>query len=245
MKKILFSVLIALSFISCANKTEKEETTVKENATMTDCDLTFGKIHFTKALNGADKLVTDSDGVLKFTANPKSDFFIDPNDGSFTETSAAVLLSEVDNSKPFAFTAKVGADFAKSVVYDGAVLFVYANDTLWQKLCFEHDERGKHRVISVRTVGKSDDNNHDVIPDEAQSIYFKISSDTRTVASYYSLDGQDWLMIRCNENVYPSKLYLGICSQAPQSESFLTTFSEMNITTDNVAGFEWEKNDKK
>ena len=210
MKRIIFSAAIALALTACNNQQAKVETVTCENTAMTDCDLTFDGIHFTKALNGADTLVTDSAGVVMFRANPKSDFFIDPNDGSFTQTSAAVLLSEVDNTKPFAFTAKVGADFANSTVYDGAVIFVYSTDSLWQKMCFEHDESAGHRVITVRTVGKSDDNNHDAIPSDVKSIYFKISSDTHTVASYYSLDGMDWLMVRCNENIYPSRLYLGI-----------------------------------
>lgn len=36
---------------------------------------------------------------------------------------------------------------------------------------FEQDERGKHRVVTVRTVGTSDDNNHEVI--EQDNIYYK------------------------------------------------------------------------
>ena len=36
---------------------------------------------------------------------------------------------------------------------------------------FEQDERGKHRVVTVRTVGTSDDNNHEVIKQD--NIYYK------------------------------------------------------------------------
>ena len=66
------------------------------------------------------------------------------------------------------------------------IFFVYVNDTLWQKLAFEQDEYGNHRIVTVRTQGTSDDNNHDKI--DAKSVYMKISSDTHTIASYYSLD---------------------------------------------------------
>lgn len=71
---------------------------------------------------------------------------------------------------------------------------MFANDSLYQKLCFEQDERGAHRVVSVRTVGTSDDNNHDAITQDF--VFLKISSDTQTIASYYSTDGKEWRMVR-------------------------------------------------
>ena len=84
--------------------------------------------------------------------------------------------------------------------------------------------------------GTSDDNNHDVV-DSAKSVYFKISSDTQSIASYFSLDGKEWQMVRIYKNQYPSKLYLGICSQAPQAEECTSTFEELSLTTDNVDDF--------
>ena len=90
--------------------------------------------------------------------------------------------------------------FTEDGLYNAANLMVVANDTLWQKFCFEQDERGKHRVVTVRTVGTSDDNNHEVI--EQDNIYYKISSDTHTIASYYSLDGKRV------ENPLPGNIYI-------------------------------------
>ena len=111
----------------------------------------------------------------------------------------------MDNAKPFTLQAKVTPEFTKERLYNAADLFVYANDTLWQKLAFEQDEFGNHRVVSVRTNGTSDDNNHD--KQIVTSLYLKISSDTRTIASYYSLDKKEWHMVRLYKNDYPSKLY--------------------------------------
>lgn len=73
--------------------------------------------------------------------------------------------------------------------------------------------------------------------DSAKSVYFKISSDTQSIASYFSLDGKEWQMLRIYKNQYPSKLYLGICSQAPQAEECISTFEELSLTTDNVDDF--------
>lgn len=51
-----------------------------------------------------------------------------------------------------------------------------------------------HRVVTVRTQGTSDDDNHDKL--DTTSVYLKISSDTRTIASYYSIDKKKWHMVR-------------------------------------------------
>ena len=236
MKKIIFSAAIVLALTACGNKQTENQTAEVANPKMTECDLTFGNVHFTKALNGADQQVSDSAGVVTFRAKPNADYFNDPNDGKLSQDDSAILLTEVDNTKPFTFSAKMKPGFTKDGLYNAAVLFVYADDTLWQKFCFEQDERGNHRVVTVRTVGKSDDNNHEVFND-VESIFYKISSDTRTIASYYSLDGKEWQMVRLYENNYPEKLYLGICSQAPQSEECVSTFEQLSLTTDNVGDF--------
>lgn len=141
-----------------------------------DCDLTLGGIRFTKMLNGADRQVSEKDGVITFVAPEKTDLFIDPNDAKLTSNTAKVLFAEVDNTKPFTFSARMKPGFTPDGLYHAADLIVMANDTLYQKFCFEQDERGKHRVVTVRTVGTSDDNNHEVVHQDF--IYYKISSDT-------------------------------------------------------------------
>ena len=60
----------------------------------------------------------------------------------------------------------------------------------------------RHRMVSVRTIGTSDDNNHDVVT--SKSVYMKISSDTKTVGFYYSLDKKTWQLIRLFKNDYPA-----------------------------------------
>ena len=61
-----------------------------------DCDLTLGGIRFTKMLNGADRQVSEKDGVITFVAPEKTDLFIDPNDAKLTSNTAKVLFAEVD-----------------------------------------------------------------------------------------------------------------------------------------------------
>ena len=221
---------------ACVNKRADEISKVVESSRMTECNISVGGLHFTKSLNGAEQQVSDSAGIVIFRANPHADYFCDPNEGKMPKNDAAVLLMEIDNKKPFTYSAKVKSGFTLEGTYNAAVLFVYANDKLWQKLCFEQDERGNHRVVTVRTLGTSDDNNHEVF-NETEYIYFKISSDTQSIGSYYSLDGQTWQMVRLYKNNYGDKVYLGISSQAPQSDECISTFEDLRLTTDHVTDF--------
>lgn len=236
MKKCIFMVMAAMMMAACANKRADEMAKVPESSRMTECNISVGGLHFTKSLNGAEQQVSDSAGIVTFRAKPHADYFRNPNEREVSKNDAAVLLTEIDNKKPFTYSAKVKSGFTPEGTYNAAVLFVYANDTLWQKLCFEQDERGNHRVVTVRTVGTSDDNNHEV-SNETEYIHFKISSDTQTIGSYYSLDGQTWQMVRLYKNNYGDKVYLGISSQAPQSDECISTFKDLRLTTDHVTNF--------
>ena len=234
-KKIMASALTILSFTACTPTTEQAKNSTYVPAfEIQDCNVKLGSIHFTKMTNDADKQVSQTDSVIRFVAPEGTDLFIDPN-GKLTKSTAKILLTEVDNTKPFTFKGRLKPGFTEEGLYNAANLMVVANDTLWQKFCFEQDERGKHRVVTVRTVGTSDDNNHEVV--EQECIYYKISSDTHTIASYFSLDGNEWQMVRLYKNNYPAKLYLGICSQSPVKGKCVSEFSELSLSTDNVGDF--------
>lgn len=233
----LFLSLAALSGLwACSTPSGDTVGTSREQGfEITDCDKTLDGIHFTKMTNNAIQFVSESDSVIRFSVPEGTDLFIDPNDGKLTKTTAKIMLAEVDNTKPFTFKARLKPGFTEEGLYNAANLMVVANDTLWQKFCFEQDERGKHRVVTVRNVGTSDDNNHEVI--EQDHIYYKISSDTHTIASYYSLDGKEWQMVRLYKNTYPQELYVGICSQSPTKGGCDSEFSELSLSTDNVGDF--------
>ena len=235
-KNLMVSALTIFSLTACTPSSEEAKEDIYEPAfRIEDCDVELGGIRFSKMVNNADKQVSLTDSVIRFTAPEGTDLFIDPNDGKLTKSTAKILLTEIDNTKPFTFKGRLKPGFTEEGLYNAANLMVVANDTLWQKFCFEQDERGKHRVVTVRTVGTSDDNNHEVV--EQYNIYYKISSDTHTIASYFSLDGKEWQMVRLYKNNYPAKLYLGICSQSPVKGECVSEFSELSLSTDNVGDF--------
>jgi uncharacterized protein len=189
-------------------------------------------ITFSLALNEAEKNVKVDGGRLTLSSPAKRDNFRDP-DGKLSNNTAPMLLSEVDNSKPFTFTAKVTPSFQDT--YDAGALYIWVRDDLWLKMAMERDERARTRLVSVRTTGTSDDNNHDVVT--AKSVYMKISSDTKTVGFYYSLDNDEWQLIRLFKNEYPEKIWLGVSSQSPVGNGNSSTFENVALTQRSIADF--------
>lgn len=232
MNKLNYILIGGLTLAACQLQEPKEA----EPASTKECHVTVGDITFTHALNGADTCVSvAADGALTFRCGEGRDFFCDPNDGKLSNNTLPILLLPTDNTKPFTLTAKVTPGFTEEGLYNAACLIVYANDTLWQKLCYEQDEYGNHRVVSVRTQGTSDDNNHD--KQEAETVYLKISSDTHTIASYYSVDKKEWHMVRLYRNYYPESISLGVASQCPQKGECTSRIEDLTLTHHNVGDF--------
>lgn len=224
-------VLTVSLFFSSCNK----QKIVSGQVSGVACDITIDSIHFTKSVNNATASIKiEEGGRIVFTAGEKTDYFSDPN-GKLSNTTAPMLLTSVDNTRPFTFTAKVTPEFTESGLYNAGVLYVYVDDSFFQKLCFEQDERGNHRVVSVRTEGTSDDSNHDIV--EQPSVYMKISSDTQTIASYYSLDNENWQMVRLYKNNYPPLIWLGISTQCPVGKGTSSAFENIILTDKSVSDF--------
>jgi regulation of enolase protein 1 (concanavalin A-like superfamily) len=203
-----------------------------QNVASEACHIALPGITFTRSLNGAAAHAKVEDGRLTLTSEARRDTFRDPNE-KFSNNNAPLLLAEVDNQKPFTLTAKITPTFLKT--YDAGALFIYVKDDLWFKLAMEMDEHHKPRMVSVRTIGTSDDNDHDVIPEK--SVYMKISSDARNVGFYYSLDEKNWQLIRLFKNDYPASIWVGISAQSPIGEGTSAVFDDLSLTRQSVSNF--------
>jgi uncharacterized protein len=197
-----------------------------------ECHIPLPGITFTRSLNGAAAHAKIEDGRLTLTSEARRDNFRDPN-GKMSNNSAPLLLTEVDNRKPFTLTAKVTPTFLKT--YDAGALYIYVRDDLWLKLAMEMDERQKTRMVSVRTIGTSDDNDHDVVT--SKGVYMKISSDTKIVGFYYSLDKNTWQLIRLFKNDYPASIWVGISAQSPIGNGTSVLFEDLSLTENSVSDF--------
>ena len=162
--QVILAGSIILASCQSNNSAKQDESQQTMNETVmnkvTDCKISAGNITFTNAINGAEKCVKLlDDGALEFHCTEGLDFFSDPN-GKLSNTTLPILLVPVENTKPFTLIAKVTPEFTTEGLYNAADLFVYSCDSLWQKLAFEQDEYGNHRIVTVRTQGTSDDYYH-------------------------------------------------------------------------------------
>ncbi|WP_022822474.1 DUF1349 domain-containing protein [Hymenobacter norwichensis] len=196
------------------------------------CNVQVAGLTFTRSLNGAAQNATVDAGRLTLRSDAKRDNFNDP-DGKLTNNTAPVLLTAVDNRQPFTITANVTPDFLD--MYDAGVIYVYLNPRLWQKFCFERDEQARTRIVSVRTIGTSDDNNHDLV--KQKNVFMKISSDTKTIGFYFSLDGRSWELARLYKNEYPATIWLGFSTQAPVGKGTTARFEQCTLTQTSIKDF--------
>jgi len=180
------------------------------------CRVELPGIAFTRALNGAASRYRVDGGKLALSSGSKTDFFRDP-DGTLAINNAPVLLAAVDNTRPFTLKGKVTPGFLKT--YDA----------------MEMDERHKTRMVTVRTMGTSDDNNHDVVTQKG--VYMKITSDTKTIGFYYSLDDKSWQLVRLFRNEFPASIGLGISAQSPLGDGNSVSFEGLSLTDRAVTDF--------
>ena len=224
MKKVWLYILAILALTSSCKKTQIE----KGEA----CSVKISDIEFTKSLNGAKTSATVEGDKLILRSNTKCDNFNDP-DGKLSNNTAPVLLTKIDNTKPFTFTAKVTPTFIET--YDAGTMYIYINKKWWFKFAFERDERKKTRAVTVRTIETSDDNNHDVI--NSAYTYMKISSDTKTIGFYYSVDKKEWQLVRLFRNDYPTEIWVGLSTQSPTGNGTSATFEDCSLILSSIKDF--------
>lgn len=204
-----------------------------ETSVLTPCDIAVGNVKFDKAKNEANGTITVENDTLKFVAGPQTDYFLSP-DGSVVNSSP-VIFAEVDNTRPFTFTAKATPQFTETGTYSAGVIYAYENDTHSQKACFEQDEYGDHRVVTVRTINTSDDNNHQAI--KGPSVYMRLSSDGKIIGTYFSEDGKEWRMARLYKNDFPETILLGLSSQSPKDNEHTCYFTDISLVDKATSDF--------
>nr|KMW29587.1 hypothetical protein BV87_11770 [Sphingobium yanoikuyae] len=195
-------------------------------------NLALPGISFTRSLNQAARSAKVEGGMISLASEGGRDNFRDP-DGKLSNNTAPVLLAEVDNAKSWTLSGLVTPSF--NATYDAGTFYIWVDDAHWLKMAMERDERGRVRIVSVRTNDTSDDNNHDVVT--APNVWMKISSDTKTVGFYYSTDQKSWQLIRLFKNDYPQKLWVGVSAQSPQGKGSVTQFRDLTLTKTSISDF--------
>lgn len=232
MKRFIYICLIFSTMIqtSCKNEPNTETVLLSEDS----CNVEINNVKFLKSINVTDDVVSLSKDTITINAKEKTDLFCDPK-GIATNTTAPVLITTVDNTKPFTFTVKVTPGFTKEGTYSAGGIMAFVDKSHWQKLCYEQDEAGNYGVVTVRTVEVSDDNNHDKI--NLSSVYLRMSSDTKVIGNFYSEDGINWHLVRVYKNEYPEQLNMSISAQSPKDKGHLCKFSDIELVYKSVRNF--------
>ena len=79
-----------------------------------------------------------------------------------------------------------------------------------------------------------------VVPEDTcwlHAVYMKISSDTKTVGFYYSLDKKSWQLIRLFKNDYPASIWVGISTQSPLGEGTTAVFEDLSLAQQSISDF--------
>jgi len=96
----------------------------------------------------------DSKKVLTISSTPKSDWFVDPFDGTVANSAPILFFTP---GSDYVLSARVTVKFAAK--WDAGALMLMGDDHHWAKLSFEYSPDGKPTLVTVVTRGLSDDCN--------------------------------------------------------------------------------------
>ena len=170
-----------------------------------------------------------ADGQLTINAGAETDWFLDPVGGVVKVDAPIALFAPPDEQ--FWLKARVTVNHAAT--FDAGVLFLYENDSLWGKLCFEFSPQRQPMIVSVVTRGLSDDCNS--VPVNGNSVYMRIYRRGDVLAFHYSLDGKFWHFVRYFTLGKLAQPRVGFSAQSPTGKSCQVTFSEIEYQTGLIA----------
>jgi uncharacterized protein len=166
----------------------------------------------------------DGGHQISITSGKNTDWFLDPSGGLEKKNAPIALFVPPDPA--FRLQARVTVAF--TATYDAGVLFVFANEVLWAKLCFEFSPQKQPMIVSVVTREVSDDCNSVVVGNN--SVYLRAYRNGNIFAFHYSLDGYYWHFVRYFKLEDSSQLRMGFSAQSPTGQGCKVDFSEILYT---------------
>ena len=160
----------------------------------------------------------DSKNVLTISSNPKTDWFVDPFDGTVANSAPILLFTP---GSDYVLSARVTVKFATK--WDAGALMLMADDHHWAKLSFEFSPDSKPTLVTVVTRGLSDDCNSMSLPQE--SVYLRIAKSSGTYVFYFSTGAQNWQILRTFSLDTELPVRVGFESQSPAGSGAIAQFS--------------------
>ena len=158
-----------------------------------------------------------------------SDFFC--NNGTISEEgiipqslcNAPYFYTEV--SGDFVMRVKVALDFKDT--YDSSCIMIMKDMNVWAKACFELTDFDTHAVVSVVTNPMSDDANGCNI--DEKEVWLQVSRCGNSFAFHYSIDGENFYMMRFFNLPVEETVKVGLLPQAPTGNGGERIYSEFTL----------------
>jgi regulation of enolase protein 1 (concanavalin A-like superfamily) len=160
----------------------------------------------------------DSKNVLTISSNPKTDWFVDPFDGTVAKT-APILLFTPDPD--YVLSARVAVQFTTK--WDAGALMLWGDDHHWAKLSYEFSPDQKPTLVTVVTRGLSDDCNS--LSLAGDSVYLRMAKSGNTYVFYFATDGKNWQILRTFSLDTDLPIRAGFESQSPEGSGAVAKFS--------------------
>jgi uncharacterized protein len=161
--------------------------------------------------------------TLDLAARPRTDWFIDPSGVREPALDGAALVGNAAGD--YLFSARVGVRFAS--MFDAGVLMLFSSETVWAKLCFELSPQQESTIVSVVTVGASDDANGFVVAGD--EVWLRIARIGQAFAFHASMDGRAWRLVRHFTLGTGAEPAVGFEAQSPTGEGCEVRFDDIRF----------------
>lgn len=130
-----------------------------------------------------------------------------------------------DVTGDFVFKAKVIPEH--KTTYDAACLMLIQDQMVWVKAAFEMSDFGTTPVVSVVTNQVSDDANGCNI--EGGELWLQLTRKGNNVAVHYSLDGENYYMVRVCALPLNETVMVGLEAQCPMGEGAYRRYQDVSL----------------
>jgi len=162
-----------------------------------------------------------TDGIFHITAAPRTDFWRKTHDGSIRDNGHFYFQHM---SGDFVAQVKVSGQYTD--LYDQAGLMIRQDETCWLKCGIEY-VNGVQHASAVVTRDWSD---WSILPlENPPAIWLKLERHGATVEVSYSLDGQDYSLIRQAFLSEAESLQVGLMMAAPTGNGFAAAFEGFSV----------------
>jgi regulation of enolase protein 1 (concanavalin A-like superfamily) len=174
-----------------------------------------------KWMNEPEQWSFSENKVLTVTAPPLADFFHNPMEESKKDSAPFLYVNTNEN---FILTTQLDVDMRYP--NDSGCLMIMAGPNHWAKLCYENF-RGQPSIISVVTKHISDDCIGNAIG--KTSPFLRISRFNHCIAFHYSIDGNEWFLVRYFGMEHTGLLKIGVVAQSPVGEGCAMSFKYLRL----------------